>query len=260
VTRFDPHVLVHVGVWEPDSRVPAGTARSLTDQMAKSMIGAAAECRSLEHVVVRSGIEIYGRGPSALTRPDESAPLLPTTRFGLAVAEIESVATAVGERIGVSVGALRFAPVLGPHVPAPLGRLLRQPVVPFDALTDPGFALLHLEDAAAALVAAASVGLAEPVNVVASGGITARQAARRGQRVPLPLVGPQWNAARPLSWLFGAPMPQHVTELLRKGRFADNGRMMDLLGVTPQRSTGDVIDDLYAWPSIIRQPARVQVA
>ena len=77
ITRFNPHVLVHIGVWEPDARASPTVARTLTDQAATSMIGAAAECPALEHVVVRSGIEIYGRGrdsldPSRRDRPDPS--------------------------------------------------------------------------------------------------------------------------------------------------------------------------------------------
>lgn len=68
VAKFNPHVLVHVGVWEPDARAsqrPAASgqqpAATLTDQAATSILGAAAECSALERVVVRSGIEIYGR-------------------------------------------------------------------------------------------------------------------------------------------------------------------------------------------------------
>jgi hypothetical protein len=62
-------------------------------------------------------------------------------------------------------------------VPSPLGRLLRQPGVPFSVLADPPFAVIEDRDAARAIVAAARVGLAEPVNVVAPGAITALQAA-----------------------------------------------------------------------------------
>ena len=82
ITRFDPHVLVHVGVWEPDARASPNVARHLTDQAATSIIGAAAECPALENVIVRSGIEIYGRGRGALTRPDETAPVMPTCEWG----------------------------------------------------------------------------------------------------------------------------------------------------------------------------------
>ena len=260
VVDFNPHVLVHVGVWEPDARAAPHAAAMLTDAAATSIIGAAAECRALEHLVVRSGIEVYGRARGALTRPDESAPVQPTSDWGRTVAAIERTAARVGERVGVTVGALRLAPVLGPHVPSPLGRLLRMPAVPFSVLADPPFAVIEDRDAARAFVAAARVGLAEPVNVVAPGAITALQAARRGGRLPIPLVGPDWRIARTLSHLLGAPIPDHVSETLHRGRLADNRLMRSLLGVQPDTSTTEVIDRLYHWPSVIRQPARVQVA
>ena len=49
----------------------------------------------------------------------------------------------------VGVCALRYAPVVGSHVPSPLGRLLRLPAVPVPAFADPPFSLLHPDDAAA---------------------------------------------------------------------------------------------------------------
>ena len=131
VVDFDPHVLVHVGVWEPDARAAPHLASTQTDQAATSNNGAAAESRSHQHVDVRSGNEINGRARNALTRPSEWAPLQPTSEWGRTVAAIERTAQLVGERVGVTVGALRLAPVLGPHVPSPLGRLLRLPTVPF---------------------------------------------------------------------------------------------------------------------------------
>lgn len=260
VAQFNPHVLVHVGVWEPNARAAPHAAATLTDQAATSILGAAAECSALEHVVVRSGTEIYGRGRGALTRPNESTAIAPTSDWGRTVAAIEHTAATVGRRVGVTVGAVRLAPVLGPHVPSPLGRVLRQAAVPFSALADPPFAVIEDRDAARAIVAAARLGLAEPVNVVAPGAITALQAARRGRRLPIPLVGPEWRVARALSFLAGAPIPDHVSEVFHRGRLADNGRMQDLLGFTPERGTVEVIDRLYHWPSIIHQPARVEVA
>ncbi len=260
VTRFNPHVLVHIGVWEPDARASPRKAKELTDQAATSVIGAAAECPALQHLVVRSGIEIYGRGRNALTRPDETAPLRPTSEWGRMVAEIEHIAARVSARVGVSVGAVRLAPVLGPHVPSPLGRMLRNPVVPYSVLADPPFAVIKDHDAARAIVAAARVGLAQPVNVVASGAITCLQALRRGHRVPFPLIGPDWQVAKALSYVFGSPIPDHVAEVLHRGRLADNGRMAELLGVEPESTTSDVIDQLYGWPSVIRRPARVAAA
>ena len=260
VTRFDPHVLVHIAVWEPYSRANPGRARLLTDDAATSILGAAAECRSLESIVVRSGIEVYGRARGSVSRPDESARINPTCGFGKMLAGIEYTAGTIGTRIGVAVGALRLAPVIGPHVPSPLGRYLRMQAVPFSALADPPFTVVQEIDVAAAFVAAARMRLAEPINFVAPGAITAFQAIRRGHRFPVPMLGPDWVIARGFSYLAGAPIPDHVLELMHRGRLADGGRALEVLGVAPTNSTSEVIDKLYSWPSVVHTPPREAVA
>jgi UDP-glucose 4-epimerase len=260
VTAFDPHVLIHLAVWEPDARAGTAHARRFTSDATTALLGAAAECRSLEGIVVRSGIEIYGRGRRSLTRPDESVLADPTSEYGRMLANVEQVANAVAARIGVAIGAVRLAPVLGPHVPSPLGRLLRQPLVPFSVLADPPFAVLRDTDAANAFVAAAERRLAEPVNVVAPGAVTALQAILRGKRIPLPLFGPEWAIARRVSHVLGAPVPDHVMEVIHRGRLADGSRSMELLGVAPASSTPDVIDRLFAWESVVRITKPVQAA
>ena len=70
--------------------------------------------------------------------------------------------------------------MIGPHVPSPLGRVLRQPIVPFSALADPPFTVVHDSDAAAAFVLLPACVSTAPVNVVAPGSITTLQAIRRG--------------------------------------------------------------------------------
>ncbi|MDJ0767413.1 MAG: NAD-dependent epimerase/dehydratase family protein [Ilumatobacter sp.] len=260
VLAFNPHVVVHIAVWEPHARAATATARMLTDDAVTSILGAAAECRALESIVVRSGIEIYGRRRGTVTRPSERVPPDPTSDYGLMVADIEETANAIGARIGVTVGALRLATVLGPHVPSALGRVLRMPVVPFSALADPPFAVIHQHDAAEAFVAAAKARIDEPLNIVAPGAITALQAARRGKRIALPLLGPEWALARGLSYLAGSPLPDHVQEMLHRGRLADNARAREVLGFAPSTFTGDVIDQLYGWPSVVHVPAEKAVA
>ena len=256
VTAFDPHVVVHVAVREPFSRATPARARQFTDEAATSILGAAAECRSLESIVVRSGIEIYGRAHGAPTRPDESAPIDPTCEYGRMLAALEQTAAAIGRRIGVAVSAIRMGTVLGPHVPSPLGRVLNLPAVPFSVLADPPFAVVEDVEVARAFVAAARERLAEPVNVVANGAITVLQAARRGKRIPIPLVGPEWVLAKVICGLLGAPVPDHVVETFHRGRLADNSRMGELLGFTPATTTVEVVDKLYAWPSVIRVPPK----
>src|SRR3954451_20144359 len=204
VTAFNPHVVVHVAIWEPDARVDTAKARNLTDDAAATILGSAAECSALQHLVIRSAAEVYGRSRGALTRPDESAPTEPTSTFGRMALALETIAADIGARTGATVGAVRLSPVVGPPVPSPLGRPLRLPAVPFSVLADPPFAVIEDTTVARAFVAAAQRRLAEPVNVVANGAVTALQAARRGHRIPIPLVGPDWWLARTINGLLGA--------------------------------------------------------
>lgn len=260
VTDFDPHVLIHIAVWEPHARAVPDTARELTDDAATSILGAAAECRALESVVIRSGIEIYGRARGSVTRPSEHVAVNPTSNYGRMVAGIEETAAAIGTRIGVSVGCLRLATVLGPHVPSALGRILRMPAVPYSALADPPFAVIHQHDAAEAFVAAARARLAGPLNIVAPGAITAYQAIRRGHRIPLPMIGPEWALTRAVTYLAGAPIPDHVQEMFHRGRLADGALATETLGFRPTTTTSDVIEQLYRWPSVVHTPAQRAVA
>ena len=260
VTDFNPHVVVHIAVWEPHARAATATARSLTDDAATSILGAAAECKALESIIVRIGIEIYGRSRGSVTRPSEQVTPNPTSEYGHMVAKIEDTANAIGRRIGVSVGSLRLATVLGPHVPSATGRLLRLPAVPYSVMADPPFAVIHQHDAAEAFVSAARARIDEPLNIVAPGAITALQAIRRGRRIPVPLVGPEWIIARGLTYLAGAPLPDHVQEMLHRGRLADNARARDAIGFSPTTTTSDVIEQLYRWPSVVHTPAVQEVA
>ena len=252
VTKVDPHVVINLAVWEPDARAGLAHAREFTAAAATAIIGAAAECRSLEGLIVRSGIEVYGRERNAPTRPDETAPLHPTSDYGRMLAGVEQTARELGRRVGFSVGKLRLAPVIGKHVPSPLGRLLRQPMVPFSVLHDAPFTVVHDSDAANAFVSAAAMRLDEPVNIVAPGAITMSQAILRGKRLPIPLIGPEWLIARRISHLVGAPIPDHVAQLMQRGLLADGGKAARLLGFTPRLTTPEVIDHLHSWESVVR--------
>ena len=250
VTRVDPHVVLHLGVYEPNARArPAGAAQR-TASAATAVLGAAAECPSLQAVVVRSGIEVYGRRRGAASRPDEDVPADPTTGFGRSLLQMEAIAADVGRATQVPVTILRLAPVLGPHVPSPLGRYLRMPVVAVDLLADPAFTVLHVHDAAAAVVAAARSGVHGPVNVVAAGAVTPIQAVRMGSRLPVPLAGLPWRLARPIAELAGAPIPDHLLELLRRGCVADGSRAEAVLGMAPTWTAYEVVRQLYHWASV----------
>ena len=129
-----------------------------------------------------------GVGVDAPRCPTKTYARDPTSPFGASLAEVEDIAVSAGWAADVPVTLLRMAPVVGPHVPSPLGRYLRMaPIVPISAFADPTFSLLHQEDAVAAVIAAATATPYDgPLNVVGSGAVTAFQAVRLGGRIPLP--------------------------------------------------------------------------
>jgi UDP-glucose 4-epimerase len=250
VTDFAPTALAHFGVYEPHSRSTPKQAAALTRASTVAAIGAAARTGALERVAIRSGIEVYGRGRGRPGVPDEASPVAPTTRYGRMCLDVEALAVGLGRRNGFRVAALRLAPIAGSHTPSPLGRLLRLPVVPVPALADPAFSLLHQEDAARSMVEAIVRGVDGPVNVVGPGAASVWQAVRLGNRIPLPIVGPLWSAAERAAELAGAPVPDHVAELMAKGRTADGSRAAGELGLTAMRTTQEVCAELFEWATV----------
>jgi UDP-glucose 4-epimerase len=250
VREFAPEAVIHAGIYEPDARSSPGAAEERTRAGTLAMLGSAAETGELRRLVVRSGVEVYGRRRGAATVPDEAVPPDPTSHYGRMLLEVERLAAASGASAGVPVTSVRMAPVVGPHFPSPLGRYLRLPVVPFSITSDPPFSIIHQEDAAAALVAALHLEHDGPLNVVGAGAITASQAARLGGRVPLPITGPGWRVVRRASEFLGVPLPSHVLELLRRGRSADATTAASVLGWVPQHATTDVVKALYEWAPV----------
>jgi UDP-glucose 4-epimerase len=164
--------------------------------------------------------------------------------------EVEIAARDAADSAGASLTMVRCAPIVGPHMSSPLGRLLRLPVVPVGGLSDLPFSLLHQDDAARAFTKAVHRRYDGPLNVVAPGAVTPDQAARLGGRIVLPVVGPQWLAARAVAELLGAPLPDHVRELLVRGRTADGSLAPEVLELGSFKPTREIVQDLYEWAAV----------
>jgi hypothetical protein len=54
----------------------------------------------------------------------------------------------------------------------------------------------------------------------------------------------------------GAPAPEHVMELLHRGRRATSGACEQLLGWIPEMSTMEVMQSLFSWEGVVRVPAK----
>jgi UDP-glucose 4-epimerase len=261
VEEVAPNVVAHFGVYEPSSRMTPVSASERTELCTIATLSAAAHAGNLEYVVIRSGLEVYGPRSLHASVPDESVMPAPATAYGASLLAVEAIAAGVRARSGAGVCALRYAPVVGSHVPSPLGRLLRLPAVPVPAFADPPFSLLHPDDAAGAMVAAIERRYDGPLNVVGPGAATPWQAVRLGGRVPIPVLPPLWRAAARVSEVAGAAIAPHVVELLRHGRTGSSGRAIAALGLTDLRSTQQVLRELFEWANVVPiETAREAVA
>lgn len=246
VVAFRPDVIVHLGVWEPHARLGTNEARTATGAYGRALCDALAKLSGLTRVVVRSGLEVYG---ATKVVPDEHTVVAPTSTYGHMLASLESM-VADAAPAGTVVTSMRLAPVIGAHVPSPLGRLLRLPVVPIDPLSRARFQVVADDDAARAITHAATHGRNEAVNIVAEGPVNTSAVLRQGRRLVAPVVPHTWSLVSSLTTLVGAPLPDHVRELLQHGRLASTIRRD--VEYRPVHSTSDVIARLYSWPSIVR--------
>ena len=257
IVDANPHVIIHLGVWEPDARLSSHDAQHFTNQFADAVFAAAHSVSALESVVLRSGIEVYGKHGHSPRIPNEHQPLEPDSLFGHMLLGLEHKVSELAIARGTAATMLRLAPVVGPHVPSPLGRMLRLPAVPFNPLSSARFSVIEDGDAAQAFVSATQHQPHGAINVVADGSVSIAQAAALGHRLAIPTIGPGWWAAKSLARLAGAPVPEHVVELLSHGRLAASESMLKMLNFEPEHNTKQVLTRLYEWPSVIRiQPTR----
>jgi UDP-glucose 4-epimerase len=251
VTDYAPQVIAHFGVYEPASRMTPASARERTERCTTATLNAAESTGALEYVVLRSGLEVYGPPTARVSVPDEDAVPAPTSPYGRSLLAVEGAAKGLNLRTGIPVGALRYAPVLGSHVPSPLGRLLRLPLVPVSAIADPPFSLLHPDDAANAMVEAIDRRLDGPCNVVGPGAATPWQAARLGGRLPFPVWPGFWPLVGRASEVAGAALAPHVVDVIRHGCTADGSRARDELGLTRLTPTQDVLREVFDWADVV---------
>ncbi len=106
VREVEPTAIVHLGIYEPSARSTPHEAWERTESATLAVLGEAADLGALERVVLRSGLEVYGRGRGSVTVPDEAVPPVPTSAFGRSLLEVERLAFATGQDGGVPVAAL----------------------------------------------------------------------------------------------------------------------------------------------------------
>ena len=122
--------VAHFGVYEPASRMTPASARERTESCTTARSAAAARTGALEYVVRAQRARGVRPPTRSRSRCPTRTPCPPTHAVRALAARGRGRRGGLALRHGVPVGALRYAPVVGSHVPSPLGRLLRLPVVP----------------------------------------------------------------------------------------------------------------------------------
>ena len=200
VEEFAPQVVAHFGVYEPASRMTPASAGERTEACTNATLSAASRDRCAR--VRRAPQRARGVRPSdrrASRCPTRTPCPRPRRRTARSLARRSRPRRkGVALRLGVPVGALRYAPVR---------RVARaEPARPAAAacrscrsarFSDPPFSLLHPDDAARAMVAAIEHRIDGPCNVVGPGAATpvAGRAPRRPRAAARSPPG-LWGAGR----------------------------------------------------------------
>ena len=82
INDANPHVIIHLGVWEPHARLNTADARLHTEQLGEAVFETAHGLPALESLVLRSGIEVYGSLANWPHQPNEHQALEPDSEFG----------------------------------------------------------------------------------------------------------------------------------------------------------------------------------
>jgi UDP-glucose 4-epimerase len=208
--------------WVHEGRGPHRARRNVIATM-RLTAAAARRSAAVRSLVMASSTRVYPASSRAARLHPESEPLHPG-RGSLAAILLEAegyVRELAMTSPNLSASILRLADLAGPHSHDPLPGLLSSPIIPAVWGFDPPVQLLHVDDAAAAVVHAADHDLAGVFNVGSSELVRWRHAIRVARRphVELP-AAPATTLTRLLQRLYGAPPGADLMDELRFGRAA----------------------------------------
>ncbi|WP_322820886.1 NAD-dependent epimerase/dehydratase family protein [Chloroflexus sp.] len=162
-------------------------------------------CRAagIRHVVLRSYGWIYGASPLNPLLISEDRPIKTQHSRGLlrTLGEVEQVVADFAARHPqITVTVLRYAPLLDQD--SPLMRYLRTPAPQMLFGFDPMIQLLHITDAAQAVLAAVQQTIGGAFNLAPAQSMPLSQVIRRLGHQPVPVLGPLFDNQPPAGWPF----------------------------------------------------------
>ena len=196
--------------------------------------------------VLASSSAVYPVGSHAALIHDESQTIARDEgTIAASIAEAEDYARESAHRLPhVDVAILRLQQLVGPAVRGPLAAVLARDPVPSPLGFDPAIQLLHVEDAADALIHAAHRELAGVYNVASAGIVRWEEALRAMERRGLPLLPFGTGPFEPLLARLGLPLlPAELVDLLRFGHAIDT-RKLERTGWRPRHDQRGCLEAL----------------
>ncbi len=245
VRQLKIDTVVHLAVMVDSPRGERATHETNVIGTMNVLAGCAGPSSPVRRLVVKSSQAVYGARPdypSVLS--EEVAGLSPVASLiSRDLVELEQLAHDFALRNPVCrVARLRLGYRISRETA--LGRYLSLPLVPTYAGFDPRLQLLHEEDAAEA-VAAAALGMQEGAfNVAGEGVVLLSQAIAimGGKAVPvLPPAG-RWLSRMAIRSTTGLNLPGHLVELLMHGSVVDCSRLRLEFGWQPAHGSRAVMD------------------
>jgi UDP-glucose 4-epimerase len=217
------------------------------------LIGCAAPSSPVRRLVVKSSAAIYGSGPHdpsffAEEMINWDRPASGLTRDLLEMEQLVSEFALRTETSGVTV--LRLAHRVGED--ASLARYLSLPVVPVFTGFDPRLQLLHEDDAADAIVRAATGDHPGAFNVAGDGVVLLSQAIDIMGGRPAPILPPYWRwfSRLGLKMLARVDLPAHLADAMAYGSVMDCSRLAAEFGWRPAYSSRQAMDALAAGRNV----------
>ena len=201
------------------------------------LLAAAQRATRVERVVVKSSTAIYGSAPGdpSILTEDHAARHARLSGYAKDCADAESYARDLARRRpDVAVTVLRTGSIVGPTVRTSMTQYLSLPLVPMALGYDPRIQLLHEDDAADALHAAATSACRGAFNVSGQGVVYLSQAIRMLGRAPLPLVRPAGEVAALLVRSLGlVEFPLDQLNVILHGQVVDTRLARVAFGFSP---------------------------
>ncbi len=254
-----PHAVVHLQTVDRSALLGGRRAHDEAVVGAQALFGAIRRCTTMEQVVVKSDLCVYGMGPRSPSVVSEDAELKSKrSRYAEDLRTVEGfIADAAAVKPDCVFTVLRFAPIFGRTVSNPLSRYLRLPVVPVRLGYDPRLQLISGSDAIAALTHALDSPTPGTFNIAASGQLFLSRILRLGKRVAQPLPRRAYDLAVKGMRRADLHLPEHIKRLVHHGMVADTRRMFEVMQFTPKQNLRTTVLDGYGiLTSMSRSPQR----